>query len=137
MGVDTLNDLLWSLDVWGLNIDRANAKLVVPQTVLVMRGHVVLYQVASAVNPAHKVGLVRAKIEIAMADLPIIIGPDRIISLAYVHGHVHIVWESLNRAIDRLDRSCDLRLACGREIRLIDLDVLASGLSKPAEILMQ
>ena len=49
-----------------------------------------LDQIRVTLDLADQVGLVAAGIEISVADLPVIIGADRIVALADVHGHMDI-----------------------------------------------
>ena len=94
---DALDDLFAGFDVGRLDIDCAHAELFVAQAAFVMRRHVVFDQVAVAIDLAHEVGLVASLVKIAVTDLPIVIGADGIVALAYVHHHMHIIRKALDR----------------------------------------
>ena len=102
-----------------------------------MRRHVVLDEEAVALDGCGDVGLVAAGVEVAMADLAIVIGADGVVALADVDQDVHIVRQALDRDVDRLHRGADVLVVGDREIRLVDLDVLAPRLSQKREVRVQ
>src|SRR5271166_1418502 len=82
MRSDAVSNLITAFDIWILHIDRANAQLLVTQQTLEMRSHVMLNQITVAFDFADQIRLVPARIEIAMTDLPVVIGADCVIALA-------------------------------------------------------
>ena len=67
-----------------------------------------LDQVAVAVDLADQVGLVAPGVEIAVADLAVVVRPDRIVALADMHHHVHVLGQALDGHVDDVDRRADL-----------------------------
>ena len=90
-----------------------------------------------AIDLADQIGLVPSRIEIPMADLPIVIGPDRIVALADMQRDMDIFRQALDREIDGLDRAAHLIVARRRQIGLIDLDMLAARFGKPTKVVVQ
>ena len=88
-------DCFARFDIGSLNIDRADAELLVPEQALERVCPVVLDQVGVAFDLADQVGLVAARIEISMPDLPIIMRADRVVSLADVDGDMDVLREDL------------------------------------------
>ena len=58
---------------------------------LVVRCHIVLDQIAIALDLADQVCLVAYLVEIAMADLPVVISPYGVVALANVHRDMHFI----------------------------------------------
>ena len=80
MNADAFRDLRSRLDVRCLHVDSANTELLVSEILLIMRRHVVLDEIAVALDATNKVSLVPADVEVAMANLPVIIRADRVIA---------------------------------------------------------
>ena len=95
---------LAGLNVRRLHIDSADAELLVSEALLIVRRHVVLDQIAIALDAANEISLVAADIEVAMADLPVIIGADRVVALTDMHHDVHVLGQALDAHVDDLDR---------------------------------
>ena len=72
-----------------------------------------------------------------MTDLPIVIGTNGVIALTYVHHDMHVIWKALDGHIDRIDRDAHFVVARHREIRLVNMNVLAACFGKALQILMQ
>ena len=123
-------------DIGSLDIDRADAELLVSEHAFKSICPVMLDKNRSAFDLADQVGLVAAGIKISMPDLPIIMRADRIVALADVDGHMDVFGKSLDRQIYCLDRGAHFVVARRRQIWLIDLDVLAARLGQSVEILV-
>jgi hypothetical protein len=134
---DAFRDPFAGFDVRILHIDRADAKLSVPQQPFVVRGHVVLDQETVAIDPCDDIRLISASVEVAVAYLAVIVGPDRIISLAYMHQDVNIIGNVPHRVVDRLNRRAYFRVVGNSEVGFIDLNMLAPRRDQAGEILMQ
>ena len=110
--------------------DRAahyyRAQLFVAKQTLIMRGHIVFDEIEVAIDLADKIGLVATGVKIAMPDLSIIIGSDRIIALANMYAYMHVVGEIFDHPVDHINGSSNLALSRGGKVRLVDLDMLAS-----------
>ena len=137
MGLDPLRDLLAGLDIRGLHIDRADAELLVAEAAFVVRRHVVLDEEGVAIDPADQIRLVAPGVEIAVADLSIVIRAHRVVALADMDEHMDVVGQTFDRHVDDVDGGADLFVARRREIRLVDLDMLAARLGQLPEVLVQ
>ena len=71
-----------------------------PSSPSIVRRHVVLDEEAVAFDGCDDVGLVAAGVEVAMADLAVVIGADGVVALADVDQDVHIVRQALDRDVD-------------------------------------
>ena len=127
MRPDPLGDLLSRLDVRRLHVDRADAELLVAEQSFVVRRHVVFDQVRVAVDPADEVRLVASRVEVAVSDLTVVVWADGVVALADVNGDVDVVRNSLDGLVDDVDGRGDFVLGGRREVRLVDLDMLAAG----------
>ena len=88
IGFDAVSHLLSGLHVRVLHIDGADGKLLVAEQAFVVMRHVVLDEKGVAIDPADEIRLVAARIEIAVADLAVIVRTDRVIALADMdHAH--------------------------------------------------
>jgi hypothetical protein len=96
-----------------------------------------LNQISIAFDLADQIRLIAAGVEIAVPDLPVIIGANRVIALADMNQNVHIIGKPFDRHVDRIDRSPHLLIISGCEIWLIDLNMLAPRGDQPIEVLMQ
>jgi len=103
MRLDALDNLFGAFDIGRLNVDRAHRELPVAEATLVVRRHIVLDEKAVAFDLADEVGLVAPVIEIAVADLTVIIGADGVVALADMNHHMHILGKILDREVDRID----------------------------------
>jgi hypothetical protein len=92
-----------------------------------MRGHIVFDEIEVAIDLANKIGLLATDVEITMPDLSIVIGSDRIVALANMYAHVHVVGEIFDHPVDHLNGGSNLALSGRGKVRLVDLDMLASG----------
>jgi hypothetical protein len=137
MRFDAVRDLFSRLHVGTLHIHGTHTQLFVAEKPLVMGRHVMFDKVSVAIDLANEVRFVPPGVEIAVANLTIIIGPDCIIALAYVHHHVDVVGKSLDHRVDDLDSRADLAFTGRREVGLVDLNMLAAGRGQFLEILMQ
>ena len=137
MGLNPICDLFARLHIGVLHIDRADAELLVSEASLVMRRHVVFDKISVAFDPTDQIGLIPPDVEIAMPDLAVIVGADRIVSLADVHHHMHVLGKSLQAHIDNIDGSADFVVRCRCEIRLVYLQMLTTRRSKSLEVLME
>src|ERR1700730_9651609 len=99
-----------------------------------MRCHVMLDQKTIAFDLADQIRLVPAGVKIAVTDLPVVIRADRIIALANMDQNVHIIRKPLDRNVNSVDCSPDFGVFGGREIWLIDLNMLAPGSNQPLEV---
>ena len=63
---------------------------------------------AIALDACDDVGLVAASVEVAVADLAIVIGADGVVALADVDQDVHVVRQALDRDVDGLHRGARL-----------------------------
>ena len=61
------------LDIGGLNVDRADTELFVAKALLVVRRHIVFDEIPVTLNFTYEIGLVAALVEIAMANLSIVV----------------------------------------------------------------
>jgi hypothetical protein len=86
---------------------------------------------------ADQVRLVATRVEIPVADLPIVMRAYRIVSLADMHGHMDIFGKVFDRKIHRLDRRNHFFVARWSQIRFVNLDVFAPRFDKPLKILVQ
>src|SRR6185437_7521079 len=75
VGLDPIGDELGRLDVRRLDIDGADAELLVPEQALIMARHVVLDEEAVAFDPAGEVRLVSSHVEVAVTDLAVVVEP--------------------------------------------------------------
>ncbi len=80
VGSDAFGDLDAGLDVGRLHVDRADPQLLVAEKTFEVVGHIVLDQIRVTLDPARVIGFVAAKIKVTMADLPIVIGTNRIVA---------------------------------------------------------
>ena len=85
-----------------------------------------LDQVGVAFDLANQVGLVAARIKIAVPDLPIIVGAYRIVPLTDMHGNMNVFGKAFDRQIYRFDRASHFVIAGRGQVWLIELDVLAT-----------
>src|ERR1700738_2913897 len=92
MHFDPVNHLLSGLDVWGLHVDGADAKLLVAEVLFVVRRHIVFDEIAVTIDLADKIGFVSSLVEIAVADLSIVVGPYCVIALADVNHDMNVGW---------------------------------------------
>jgi len=99
MRFDPLNHLLSGLDVWGLHVDGTDAKLLVAEVLFIVRRHIVLDEIAVTLDVAYKIGFVAPLIEIAVADLSVVIGPYCVIALADVYHDMNVSWQSVDRQL--------------------------------------
>ena len=102
-----------------------------------MRRHIVFDHITVAGDVAHEVGLVPPLIKIAVPDLSVVIGAHRVVALTDVHHDMHVLGEPLDGEIDGIDRRADLVVSCHREIRFVDLNVLAARFRKASQVLAQ
>ena len=100
-----------ALDVRGLHIDGADAELFVAEQSLIVRGHVVFDQIEVAIDLANKIGLVATGVEIAMPDLAVVIGSDRVVALANMHAHMHVVGKIFDHRIDHINGGSNFALS--------------------------
>ena len=77
-------------DIWRLNIDRADAELLVPEEFLKGIGPIMLDQVRIAFNLADEIGLITSCIEISVPNLTIIVRAYRVVTLADMDGNMNI-----------------------------------------------
>ena len=73
MRFDPIHHLLSGLDIRGLNVNGTDTKLFLAKVLFVVRRHIVFDEIAVTVNFADKIGFVAALVEIAVANLPIVI----------------------------------------------------------------
>jgi hypothetical protein len=101
-----------------------------------MMRHVVFDQIGRASDVTDLIRLIASGIEIAMANLPIILFADRVITLTNMHRNMDLGRQAFDRRIDRLDRGGNLIFAGHREQRLVDLNIPAAcvGQQNEAEI---
>src|SRR5215472_1166845 len=137
MGRDAFGYQSAGLDVRGLHVDRADPQLLVAEQTLEMVGHVVFDQIRMAIDSAYQVGLVAADVEVTVADLPIVVGPNGVVPLADMDGDVDVVGQPFYREIDRIHRGADVLIACRRKIGIVDLNMLAPGLRQTAEVVVE
>jgi hypothetical protein len=121
------------LDFGILHIDCTDAELPVAQSALVMMRHVVFDQIGRASDVTDLIRLIASGIEIAMANLPIILFADRVITLTNMHRNMDLGRQAFDRRIDRLDRGGNLIFAGHREQRLVDLNIPAAGVGQQNE----
>src|ERR1051325_9827024 len=126
VGGYSFRDRFARFDIGSLDIDRADPELLVSQQALEGVGPVVLDHVGMALDPADQVCLVATSVEISMSNLPIIMRPDSVVPLAYVNGDMDVLRNPTDRQIHCLDSGSDFIVVRRRQIRLIDLDVLAA-----------
>ena len=88
-------NLLAGFDIRILHIDRPDAKLLIAKEPMKVRRHVMLDQERIAVDRGDDIRLVSAGIEIAMANLTIIIGTDGVVALADMNQDMNIVRQVL------------------------------------------
>ncbi len=100
LGAYPLNDRLGGFDSGILNIDGANADLLVPHQPFVMMRHIVFDETGRALNFRNQIGLIPAGVEIAMANLTVILLSDGIIALANMQRDVRLAGKPLYRRID-------------------------------------
>jgi hypothetical protein len=134
---DAFGYLGGGLDIRRLHIDRADPQLLVAEKAVEVVGHIVFDQIRVALDAAYEIGLVAADIEVTMADLPIVIGANRIVALTNVHRKVNIVGKPVQCEIDRIHRSAHVVIGCRRKVGLVDLNMRAAGLGQTAEIVVQ
>ena len=108
MRFDPLDHLLSGLDIGGLNVNGADTKLFVAKVLLVVRRHIVFDEIAVTLNFTYEIGLVAALVEIAVADLSVVVRADGVIALADMDHHMNIIGQSLDRHVDRINRRADL-----------------------------
>ena len=130
-------DYFASFDIWSLNIDRADAELLVPEEFLKGIGPIVLDQVRIAFNLADEIRLITAGIEISVPNLTIIVRAHRVVTLADMHGNMNIRRQVFNCYIDCFDRDPHFIVARRGQVWLVDLDMLAACLDEFLEILVQ
>ena len=99
---DAVGDLLAGFYVRVLHVDSAYAKLLVAEQTLVMPASYRLDQVCVAVDLGDNIRFVPAHIEIAMSDLSIVVGTDRVVTLADVPGE-NIARQTLDNHVDYVD----------------------------------
>ena len=92
---DPISHLLAGFDIWRLDVDRADTELLVAKQALIMRRHVVFDQVRVAIDSTDQIRLVTPSVKIAVSDLSVIIGPNRVVALADVHEHMDVVGKVL------------------------------------------
>ena len=107
-------------DIGGLDIDRANAELLVSEQPFESVCPIMLDQVGTALDLADQVRLVASCIEIPVTNLTIIIGAYRIVSLADMNRHMNICGYTFDRQVDRLDRASHFFIARRGQVRLVD-----------------
>ena len=107
------------------------------EVALIMRRHVVFDQITVAGNPAHEVGLVAPLVKITMTDLPIVVRANGLIALTYVHHDMHVIWKALDGGVDGIDGSTHFVVCRHREIRLVNLNMLAACFREVFQVLMQ
>src|ERR671912_739111 len=78
VAADARRDRLAGLDLRVLHIHRADADLSVAQQAFVVAGHVMLDQVRRALDLTNQIGLVAPGVEVAMADLRVVLFADRV-----------------------------------------------------------
>ena len=137
MRFDPLHHLLSGLDIGGLHVNGADTKLFVAKVLLVVRRHIVFDEIAVTLNFADEIGLVAALVEIAVANLSIVIRAHGVIALADMNHHMNIIGQSFDRHVDRIDRRADLLVTGHREVGLVDLDMLAARFGQAPKVLMQ
>ena len=76
MGAYSLDDRLGGFHSGILNVDRTDADLLVSKQSLVVMRHVVFDQAGRALYPRNEIGLVAAGVEVAVADLAVILLAD-------------------------------------------------------------
>ncbi len=66
----------------------------------------------------NKIGLVPARIEIAMSNLPIVIGTDGIVTLADMHQDMNVVRKPFDRHVDYVDSGLNFFVIrdCGNRV---------------------
>jgi len=99
MHFDPLNHQLPGLDVWVLHVDSADTKLFVSKVLFVVRRHIVLDEIAVTLDVADKISFVAPLVEIAVADLSIVVGPYCVIALADVNHDMNVGWQSVDRQL--------------------------------------
>ena len=137
MRPDPFGDLLAGLHIRRLHVDGTDAELLVAEQAFIVIRHVMLDQIGVAIDPANKIGLVAAHIEIAVPDLTVVIGPHRIIALADVDEDMTSSGRSSIAMLITSTAAFTSSSLGGRKIRLVDLDVLAAGLRELLEVLVQ
>ena len=120
-----------AFDLGVLHVNRTDAELVISQQPFVMPRHIVFDQIRGRTDLADQIGLIAARIEIAMADLAIVVLADRVVALTDVGRGVNVPRQPLNRPVDGVDRRIDFGIVRQREQRLVDLDMPTAG-ARPA-----
>jgi hypothetical protein len=72
-----------------------------------------------------------------MPDLSIVIGSDRIVALANMYAHMDVVRQIFDHPVDHINGGSNLALPGGGKVRLVDLDMLASGRGQLLKVLPQ
>ena len=134
---DALGNLLAGLYVGRLNVDGSYTQLPIAQEILIMRCHVVLYEVSIAFDLAHEIGLIAPDVEIAVANLTVIVGADCVITLANVDHYMHVIRQVGDSHIDDVNGDFDVAFVRRSKIWFINLEVLASRSGECFEIVMQ
>ena len=137
MHFDPLNHQLPGLDVWVLHVDSADTKLFVSKVLFVVRRHIVLDEIAVTLDVADKISFVAPLVEIAVADLSIVVGPYCVIALADVNHDMNVGWQSVDRHVDRIDRRADLLVTGYGEVGLVNLKMLTACFGQAPKVLTQ
>ena len=96
MGLNPLYDLLRGFNIGRLNIDCADAELLLAEKGLVVRRHVVFDEITITIDLTNKICFITAMVEVAMTDLSVVIGANGVIALANMHHDVHVVREAFD-----------------------------------------
>src|ERR1700730_4086027 len=137
MHFDPPNNYLPSLDVGVLHVDSADTKLLVPKVLFIVRRHIVFYEIAVTLDVANKISFVAPLVEIAVADLSIVVGPYCVIALADVNHDMNVSWQSVDRHVDRIDRRADLLVSGHGEVWLVNLKMLTARFDQAPKVLME
>jgi len=109
MRSNSFRDYFARFDIWSLNIDRADAELLVPEEFLKGIGPIVFDQVRIAFDLADEICLITSRIKISVPNLPIIVRAYRVVTLADMDCNMNILGQVFNCYIN-CERACKLEL---------------------------
>ena len=89
-------DYFARFDIWSLNIDRADAELLVPEEFPKGIGPIMLDQVRLAFDLADEIRLITSRIKISVPNLPIIVRAYRVVTLADMDRNMNILGQVFN-----------------------------------------
>ena len=137
MRTNSFCDYFARFDIWSLNIDRADAELLVPKEFPKGIGPIVLNQVRIAFDPADEICLIASRVKISMPNLTIIVRAYRVVTLADMDRNMNVLGQVFNCYIDCFDRDPHFIVARRSQVWFVDLDMLAACLDKFFEIIVQ